>query len=67
MEFIYDYFTPIIIWFSLWILFELLFTHITKTETQKLFASSIMLCTGIYFLYNKINILNYVYNSSDLS
>ena len=61
MEFIYDYFTPIIIWFSLWVLFELLFSYIAKTKNQKLFASSVMLCIGIFFLYNKIEILNYIY------
>jgi hypothetical protein len=61
MEFIYEYFTPVIIWFSLWILFELFFSNIAKTNNQKLFTSTVMLFTGIFFVHNKIHILNFVY------
>ena len=55
-EVLYDYVVSIMMWFSIWMIFEILYSKFAKTKTQKLFMSVILLCVGILFIFyrNKI-------------
>ena len=59
-ELIYDYVVSIMIWFSIWMIFELLYSNFAKTNVQKLFISIIMFSTGVIFISYRNTITDYV-------
>lgn len=59
-EVIYDYVVSIMIWFSIWMIFELLYSNFAKTKMQQLFISIIMFGTGVVFISYRNTIIDYV-------
>lgn len=59
-EVVYDYVVSIMTWFSIWMIFELLYSNFAKTNVQKLFISIIIFCTGVIFISYRNTIIDYV-------
>lgn len=59
-EVVYDYVVSIMIWFSIWMIFELLYSSFAKTKVQKLFISTVMFFSGVTFIYYRNTIIDYV-------
>lgn len=56
---ILEYLTTIMIWFSVWVIFELIYERVAHSTVKRLVLSTIMFFTALSFVFYRDHVLEF--------